>query len=101
MQIPCVATRIAGIPELIRDGVEGLLVAPSDELELASAIERLIDDPNLCRTLGCAGRERVMVRFDSATNTRLLANVFLKRLLSRDAVAPSVRDSPIVRLQGE
>ena len=40
MEIPCVATRIAGIPELIEDGVEGLLVAASDVQGMAAAIGR-------------------------------------------------------------
>jgi glycosyltransferase involved in cell wall biosynthesis len=40
MEIPCVATFITGIPELIRDGLDGLLVAPSDVAALADAIGR-------------------------------------------------------------
>ena len=47
MEIPCVTTWITGIPELIRNGIDGLLVAPSDELALAAAIARLMDDPDL------------------------------------------------------
>jgi glycosyltransferase involved in cell wall biosynthesis len=80
MQVPCITTRITGIPELIRDGVDGLLVVPSDEQELADAIERLIVDPKLRCTLGCAGRKRVMERYDLDTNTRRLAEVFRRRL---------------------
>ena len=80
MQVPCITTRITGIPELIRDGVDGLLVCPSDHAELADAIERLMDDPKLRCALGCSGRKRVMERYDLATNTRLLAEVFRRRL---------------------
>ena len=47
MEIPCVATRITGIPELIRDPMDGLLVTPSSEEELAAAMARLMDDPKL------------------------------------------------------
>lgn len=79
MEIPCVTTFITGIPELIRDGVDGLLVAPSDEEALAGAIARLMDDAALRRTLGAAGRRRVAERYDLGKNVDLLARVFLKR----------------------
>jgi glycosyltransferase involved in cell wall biosynthesis len=79
MEIPCVTTFITGIPELIRDGVDGLLVAPSDEEALAGAIARLMDDAVLRRTLGAAGRRRVAERYDLGRNVDLLAKVFLKR----------------------
>ena len=47
MTIPCVTTFITGIPELIRDGLDGLLVAPSDAEGLAAALARLMDDAAL------------------------------------------------------
>ncbi|HEX4211166.1 MAG TPA: glycosyltransferase family 4 protein [Candidatus Binataceae bacterium] len=80
MELPCVSTMIAGIPELIRDGIDGLLVMPSDERGLAEAIERLIDDEALRRRLGQAGRRRVAEKYDLNTNMKLLAQVFRKRL---------------------
>jgi glycosyltransferase involved in cell wall biosynthesis len=52
MEIPCVSTRIAGIPELIRDGLDGLLVSASSTEELASALGRLVEAPMLRRSLG-------------------------------------------------
>ena len=80
MEIPCVTTFITGIPELIRDGVDGLLVAPSDEEALAGAIARLADDPALRRSLGEAGRRRVAERYDLGRNTERLATIFRERL---------------------
>src|SRR5271167_79423 len=47
--VPCVAPRIAGIPELVRHGVDGLLVTPSHTQELAAAIAELMDKPELRR----------------------------------------------------
>jgi colanic acid/amylovoran biosynthesis glycosyltransferase len=76
MEIPCVTTWITGIPELIRDTVEGLLVAPSDEVALADALARLMDDGELRRRLGAAGRKRVMDRYNLRPNVGLLAEVF-------------------------
>ena len=62
MEIACIATSIAGIPELIRDRIDGLLVAPSDERALAGAIDELMNDLALRRRLGVAGRRRIIER---------------------------------------
>ena len=85
MEIPCVATWVAGIPELIADGVQGLLVAPSDEEGLARAIARLLDEPELRRRLGRAGRERVLEQYDLDTNFSRLAGIFRRRLAGAGA----------------
>jgi glycosyltransferase involved in cell wall biosynthesis len=83
MEIPCVTTRITGIPELIRGDLDGILVAPSDDEELAEAIRRLVDDPALRRTLGRAGRERVIDRYHLGHNTERLAAIFRRRLATK------------------
>jgi len=79
-QLPCVATRITGIPELIRDGIDGLLVTPSDPSELAGAIARLIDDPALRRRLAAAGRTRVEEKYHLTANVARLAEIFRSRV---------------------
>jgi colanic acid/amylovoran biosynthesis glycosyltransferase len=76
MEIPCVTTRITGIPELIRDQVDGLLVAPANAEELAAAIARLMDDPELRRRIGRAARQRVVEDYDLRRNTAQLAQIF-------------------------
>lgn len=76
MEIPCVSTWITGIPELIRNGVDGLLVAPSDVDAFAGAIRQLIADPDLRRRIGEAGRAQVLGKFDLRKNSALLAEVF-------------------------
>jgi colanic acid/amylovoran biosynthesis glycosyltransferase len=76
MEIPCVTTRITGIPELIRDQVDGLLVTPANDEELAVAIGRLMDDPELRRRIGRAARQRVVESFDLRRNTAQLAEIF-------------------------
>ena len=80
MEIPCVATWVAGIPELISDGAQGLLVAPSDEEGLARAIARLLDDPELRRRIGQAGRARILEQYDLDTNFRRMAEIVRRRL---------------------
>jgi colanic acid/amylovoran biosynthesis glycosyltransferase len=80
MEIPCVASRINGIPELIRDGVDGLLVAPSDIEGMAGALARLMDDPALREWLGKAGRVRVQQSYELSSSADRLAAVFRRRL---------------------
>lgn len=81
MEIPCISTYIAGIPELIRDRVDGLLVPASSEEKLASAMKLLLDDSQLRRKLGMAGRKRVLDLHDLATNTRALADAFERNIV--------------------
>ncbi|MGH3020372.1 MAG: glycosyltransferase, partial [Gaiellaceae bacterium] len=62
--VPVVASGISGIPELVDDGVSGLLVPPGDSRALARALRRLHDDPGLRERLAGAGREKVEREFD-------------------------------------
>lgn len=62
--LPVVATRIAGIPELVEDGVSGLLVPPGDEASLVGAITELLADTERARSMGAAGRRIVEADFD-------------------------------------
>jgi glycosyltransferase involved in cell wall biosynthesis len=78
--LPTIATRISGIPELIEDGVSGLLVPEKDEIALADAIARLIEDPDLRASLGHGARRRIEERFDLGRNVHLLANEFCRAI---------------------
>jgi glycosyltransferase involved in cell wall biosynthesis len=73
--VPVVSTRISGIPELIEDGANGLLVEPGDAAGLAEAIKRLLINPQLASRLAAAGRLTVQRDFDLAVNSRRVANV--------------------------
>ena len=76
MEIPCVSTWITGIPELIRDNVDGLLVPPASPVHIADAVERLITDPALAERLGKAGRQRIEEKYNLGRNVPLLAEAF-------------------------
>ncbi|HUP71166.1 MAG TPA: glycosyltransferase [Acidimicrobiales bacterium] len=54
-----VASRVGGVPELVEDGVSGLLVAPGDTTELARALVLVLGDPDACEQWGSAARQRV------------------------------------------
>jgi len=82
MEVPCVSTYVAGIPELIRDGIEGLLVPASSAEALASALQRLFDDPLLRRNLGAAGCKRVLGLYNLPLNICSLARVLIQHLPS-------------------
>ena len=63
MALPVVATAVPGCVDAVVDGVTGTLVPPRDPDALAQAIARYLDDPELCRRHGQAGRERVLRDF--------------------------------------
>ena len=70
--VPCVATRVTGVPELIEDGRDGLLVPPADSPALAAAIERLILHPSLRTRFARNGRARVFADYNLKENARVL-----------------------------
>jgi glycosyltransferase involved in cell wall biosynthesis len=82
MELPCLTTAIAGIPELIRDGIDGLLVPPSNVEALASALARLIDDNALRERLAKNGRARVIAAYDLRQNVQRLASIFIERVIT-------------------
>jgi glycosyltransferase involved in cell wall biosynthesis len=61
--VPVIATRVGGNPEVIEDGVSGLLVPPRDSAALAAAMDRLLEDEILALALGQAGMRRVSELF--------------------------------------
>ncbi len=84
--LPCVATRITGVPELIEDGVDGLLVPAGDAGALPGAIARLMEVEDLRRRLGEAARRKVAGAYEGETNGRLLAAIFRERLAGENGV---------------
>jgi len=74
--LACLSTEISGVPELIEDGVTGVLVAPDDPAALAEGLARLIADPNLRGRLGAAGQARVHAQFGQEAGLDRLAAMF-------------------------
>jgi type III pantothenate kinase len=62
-EAPVVASGVGGILEVVQDGITGFLVEPARPDQLAEKIRRLLDDPELARRMGRAGRARVEQQF--------------------------------------
>jgi colanic acid/amylovoran biosynthesis glycosyltransferase len=81
MEIPCISTFVAGIPELLRDQLDGLLVPASSEQSLCAALVRFISDREFRRAAASSGRSRVQELYDLKTNVSILANTLRRCLL--------------------
>lgn len=76
--LPVVATAAGGLPEVVVDGVTGILVPAGDPAALAGAIVRLLRDPELRRRLGEAGRERVLAEFTAERVVKEMLPIYLQ-----------------------
>jgi len=88
---PVVASAVGGIPEVITDGIDGLLVPPADAVALAAAIGRLLADPDLCALIGEGGYRTVVERFSIDAQVRRIESVYEEELVR--AGVPSVGGS--------
>ena len=80
--LPVIGSRVGGIPELIRDGENGLLVPPADAEKLSKAIQQLLDNPEVCRDMGLKGRKMVEEEFTlerKILETEKLCNTLLEK----------------------
>lgn len=84
---PVVASRIGGIPDIVEDGVTGLLVPPSDPGAIAAAVVRLLDDPQERERMGAAGRARVLEHFSAQVWAQRLAALYREVQVRQGAVA--------------
>jgi glycosyltransferase involved in cell wall biosynthesis len=83
--LPILSTRFAGVPEFVRDGVEGDLVAPGDVGALAIAVQRMLEDPARRARLGAAALERVRTAFSFEAGIAALVERFTAAQLQRAA----------------
>jgi glycosyltransferase involved in cell wall biosynthesis len=80
--VPVVSTPVSGIPELVEDGVNGLLVPAERPEAVAEALCRLHADPALAARLGCAARATIRERFDAGESARHLVALFRDEALA-------------------
>lgn len=90
---PVVATRVGGIPDLVTDGVDGLLVPPGDPRALAAALQRVLRDRDFAQRLGNAARQTIAKRFTAERSLERLEQIYaglgVPRASARRAAAPS------------
>jgi glycosyltransferase involved in cell wall biosynthesis len=82
---PVVGSRVGGIPYVVRDGVDGVLVRPADPTALADALGDLLNDPAKAAQMGAAGRSSALTRWDWARQEDATLHV-----LTEAAAAPAL-----------
>ena len=85
MEKPVVASRVGGIPDLIDQGINGLLVRPGDARELADALEKVLSDKGLARKLGREGRKRIKDQFSADVMVQSIEKLY-RELLARKGI---------------
>lgn len=78
--IPVVATSLSGIPELVVDGVTGVVVRPGDAADLAAGLRRVIEDPEAARGRAAAGLAKVGAEFDIRDSAAAMASLLERAL---------------------
>ena len=86
---PAVATRVGGIPDVIRDGVDGFLVDSDDPGELAARLAELAKDPPQRAAMGAAGRVRVLERYSVDRLIDDIDRLYRELLADRGLPSPS------------
>jgi glycosyltransferase involved in cell wall biosynthesis len=94
LEVPVVSTAVAGVPRLIQDGDNGLLVPPGDLDALTAALARVLADADLRTRFRAAGRATVETRFSFAQRMQRLRTVY-DDLLSRTRIARAPGGAPM------
>jgi glycosyltransferase involved in cell wall biosynthesis len=78
--VPVVATKIAGIPELVEGGVSGFLVMPGDAKSLATRVLELLNHPDMRERVGAAGKAKVAREFNIEAEAAWLCEIMTEAL---------------------
>jgi glycosyltransferase involved in cell wall biosynthesis len=89
-RVPVVASAVGGIPEVVADGVSGILVPPADPPALAAALARLATSPALRARMGAAGHRIVEERFSMSAHVRQIEAIYDEEL-ARSGARPAAR----------
>jgi glycosyltransferase involved in cell wall biosynthesis len=74
--IPVVVSNVGGLPEIVKDGVSGFIVQSENSLEASIAIETLMNNPELSKTLGENGRKRVEMNYNWEKNATVMLDIY-------------------------
>ena len=91
--LPVVATRVGGLPELVEEGVSGLLVPPGSPAALHGALARLVADPAQRQAMGKAGRDRALRLFSLSRMVRETDWLYAELLGYRSGCLPGESNS--------
>jgi glycosyltransferase involved in cell wall biosynthesis len=94
---PVVASAAGGNPELVHDGVSGLLVPPRDVAAAAGAVRRLLSDPALAARLSAAGRDRVVEGFSTEVRLDRIEALYRRLIAGRSRGGASGQATTISR----
>ena len=86
MEKPVVASRVGGIPDLVEDGKNGILITAGDIHELSNALKKILRDKGLARRMGVEGRKKVSREFSSEVMIQLVNNVYLECLRTKGII---------------
>lgn len=81
--LPIICSRIGGLPEIVEEGINGLLYEPGNEAELTANIQTLLQNPELCKKLGEAGRQKVREKYDADRLLDQLLEIYRKVIAKR------------------
>ena len=81
---PVIGCRAGGIPEVVDDGVTGLLAEPEAPANLAEAILKMLQNPSLLREMGLAGRQRLLEKFTHVQMAQQFAEVYRQVIAQRE-----------------
>ena len=85
--LPVIVTRVGGLPEVVEEGVTGLVVQKESPGALADAMQRLASDPGLRSRMGEAGRERVVNRYEWRANVKTMVDLYRQVQANGSALA--------------
>ena len=79
---PCIGTNVGGIPDVIKDGLNGFLVEPADPYDLSDKINTLLTDEALRKKLGTQGRQMMQDTFSWENKAMELAEIYNRLLIT-------------------
>jgi len=88
LELPVLCTPVAGIPDLIRDGENGLLVGGGSPRELAEGLRTLLVNPSLRRRVGHAARKSVAESHDFRRRMEVIGSIYEKVLRDSESAEP-------------
>jgi glycosyltransferase involved in cell wall biosynthesis len=87
--LPIVATRVGAIPEVVKDGLNGMLVRSRSQAELRSALRMLIENPRLRRSMGEESRALALREHDAGLNNRRIFDLMNQLAVARSQAEPA------------